>query len=180
MTYSFDQDNSWLDAMVQESPAPQVTKSAKKTTTSKGLYQLSPEAREKHAQHMRLAFAGKKRPASVGAKVSATKRANPYVPTPEQNAKRSAALAGKTRPPEVVAKISKANLGRKNSAEVRAKMSANSAIAKPIMTPTGVFPSCRAAGNWALANGLVNAHMKIRKWLTTHPEMFYYITKDTK
>jgi hypothetical protein len=51
---------------------------------------------------------------------------------------------------------------------------------KPIMTPTGVFPSLKHAAEWAVANGLPNAYKKIGKWLKTHPELFYYITKDTK
>ena len=51
---------------------------------------------------------------------------------------------------------------------------------KPIMTPTGKFPSIRSAAEWAVANGLVNAHKKISKWLKTHPELFYFIPKDTK
>ena len=49
---------------------------------------------------------------------------------------------------------------------------------KPIMTPTGVFPSLKHAAEWAVANGLPNAYKKIGKWLKTHPELFYYIKKE--
>jgi hypothetical protein len=51
---------------------------------------------------------------------------------------------------------------------------------KPIMTPTGVFPSLKHAAEWAQANGLPNAYKKIGKWLKTHPELFYYIKKDSE
>lgn len=50
---------------------------------------------------------------------------------------------------------------------------------KPIMTPSGEFASISLAVEYATKNGLKNAINKIRQWLKTHPQQFYYI-KDTK
>lgn len=87
------------------------------------------------------------------------------------------------------------NFTRGISGEIRAKMSASAkrrrataqtrfsiqqAKFRPIMTPSGSFPSKTAAVEWAQARGLVNAYNKITKWLKTHPELFYYLPKDTK
>jgi hypothetical protein len=59
------------------------------------------------------------------------------------------------------------------SAEHRARNSASKC--RPIMTPTGVFPSRLAAVEWARANGLLNAGRRLDQWLKTNPTQFYYI-----
>jgi plasmid maintenance system antidote protein VapI len=85
------------------------------------------------------------------------------------------------------AKLSAANCGRKLSPQALVNLQSAIALmpggapnARRIMTPSGEFSSKKAAAEWATANGLPNAAMKISKWLKTHPELFYYITKDTK
>ena len=122
----------------------------------------------------------------------------PYVVSDETRARSSAANKGKTVSAETRAKRSEALKGRKRTAEARAKASvslskpksANGRVSiaqsnqarfsKPIMTPSGVFPSLKSASEWAVANGLVNARQKIVAWLVTHPDQFYYVPKDTK
>jgi len=97
--------------------------------------------------------------------------------SPEFCAKVSAGLKGRTLSAETCAKISAARKGRPLSAKQKASL--QGVNAKPIMTPSGVFPSQWAAGEWAQANGLLNAHQKIRKWRKTHPKLFYLIKKET-
>jgi hypothetical protein len=123
----------------------------------------------------------------------------PYVVSDETRARSSAANKGKTVSAETRAKRSAALKGRKRTAEARAKASVSlrgkpksvggrvsiaqsnqARFSKPIMTPTGVFPSLKSASEWAVANGLVNARQKILAWLVTHPDQFYYVPKDTK
>ena len=122
----------------------------------------------------------------------------PYVVSDETRARSSAANKGKTVSAETRAKRSEALKGRKRTAEARAKASVSlskpksadgrvsiaqsnqARFSKPIMTPSGVFPSLKSASEWAVANGLVNARQKIVAWLVTHPDQFYYVPKDTK
>ena len=122
----------------------------------------------------------------------------PYVVSDDTRARSSAANKGKTVSAETRAKRSEALKGRKRTAEARAKASVSlskpksadgrvsiaqsnqARFSKPIMTPSGVFPSLKSASEWAVANGLVNARQKIVAWLVTHPDQFYYVPKDTK
>ena len=122
----------------------------------------------------------------------------PYVVSDETRSRSSAANKGKTVSAETRAKRSEALKGRKRTAEARAKASVSlskpksadgrvsiaqsnqARFSKPIMTPSGVFPSLKSASEWAVANGLVNARQKIVAWLVTHPDQFYYVPKDTK
>jgi hypothetical protein len=69
---------------------------------------------------------------------------------------------------------------KRRQATPRTRIIIQQAKFRPIMTPTGLFPSKRAAADWAESHGLVNAHNKIQKWLKTHPDQFYYVAKDTK
>jgi len=160
MTYDFDSDNSWLDAMVQDAPAKASNPKVITASTSKGLFCWSDDYRAKISD----AIKGKTHTAKTRAQMSATRKGKPRgAHTQEHCAKISAALKGKT-----------------HSVEACAKIQANNSQSKPIMTPTGAFPSKYAAGEWAQAHGLINAHRKINKWLQTHPELFYFIPKEPK
>jgi hypothetical protein len=153
MTYNFDdEDNSWLDASLEAVPV-KITKTEARAT-SKGFWKMSPE------------FCAKVSAGLKGRTLSA-----------ETCAKVSAGLKGRTLSAETCAKISAARKGRPLSAKQKASL--QGVNAKPIMTPSGVFPSQWAAGEWAQANGLLNAHQKIRKWRKTHPKLFYLIKKET-
>ena len=172
MTYSFDEDNSWLDAMVQESPAPKVTKSAKNKAGHKGMWLMPPEFGQKISQ----AQQGHKRHTAQSRQAISNYHKRP------DSVLRSVAVA--TQRTEGIRR-SRANPSDKLQAlwaagNPKGIAACTLAKQKPIMTPTGVFPSLKHAAEWAVANGLPNAYKKIGKWLKTHPEMFYYITKDTK
>jgi hypothetical protein len=52
------------------------------------------------------------------------------------------------------------------------------AVQKPIMTPAGMFPSKKIAGEYYLADGLVNAYKKISRYMIDDPKNWYYITKE--
>jgi hypothetical protein len=96
---------------------------------------------------------------------------------------------------ESLARLSASKLGKKFTPEHRANLSAalkqtyadpnirqkiSERVSKRIMTPTGEFPSVIQAEIWATEHGLKNARGKIRLWLKTHPEQFYFIKKDTQ
>ena len=161
MTYDDQDDLSWLDAMVSEVPVAPVH-TVKPKTASKGLWKMTPEVGAK----ISAALKGKKRTAH----------------TAQTRAKISAAIKGRTHTTQTRAQMSatRKGKGRTHTAQTRAKIQANSSQSKPIMTPTGAFPSKYAAGAWAQAHGLADAHNKINKWLKTHPDQFYYIPKETK
>ena len=177
MTYDFDSDNSWLDAMVQDAPAKASNPKVITASTSKGLFCWSDDYRAKISD----ALKGKTHTAEHKAKISAAIKGKTH--TAKTRDQMSATRKGKSRgahPQEHCAKISAALKGKTHSVEACAKIQANNSQSKPIMTPTGAFPSKSAAGEWAQAHGLINAHRKINKWLKTHPDQFYYIPKDTK
>jgi hypothetical protein len=171
MSYDFDTDNSWLDALVQEVPA-KAQSAAKAKGTTKGKWVMRPEFGQKISQ----AQQGHKRHTAQSRQAISNYHKRP------DSVLRSVDVA--TRRTEGIRR-SRANASDKLRAiwaAARAKGIAAASLAnqKPIMTPTGVFPSFKHAAEWAVANGLPNAGKKIRKWMKSHPEMFYYIPKDTK
>jgi hypothetical protein len=52
--------------------------------------------------------------------------------------------------------------------------------AKAIMTPSGKFASVTLAIEYARSHGVKNPAIKIRDWLKSHPDQFYYIPKEPK
>jgi hypothetical protein len=113
---------------------------------------------------------------------------------------------GKTLSDEHRAKIRAARKNQVFTEETRAKLSASAKIrdkresptketrtkqsesakrngisgkkGRPLKTPNGVFPTVKAAGDKAKLDGVVNAHKKIRKWLSNHPNDYYYISNE--
>jgi hypothetical protein len=138
------------------------------------------EARAK----MSAASKGLPKSAETRARMSASRFGLPK--SDETREKLRTANVGKVLSEETRAKISESRRGHKITEEQRAKMRAwhqanpRTNNAKPIMTPTGQFPSLIAAARWAEQNGLSNARNKIMGWLKTHPDQFYYVEKDTK
>ena len=142
---------------------------------------LTPESRDK----IGAANRGKTLSEETRARMGSSRRGRPR--PQEVKDKLRAANLGKTLSDETRAKIKAASTGRAKSQESRAKMSAwhqanpnHPGSSRPIMTPTGQFPSIKAAGEWAQQHGLVNARNKIEKWLKTHPDQFYYLPKVSK
>jgi hypothetical protein len=185
MTYDFDEDNSWMDALVTKVPVKAVKARAK---TGKK-YQMSPEFCERlrqvnlgktHTAEARAkigaASRGRVMPASHGAKVSANRMG--HAVSAETRAKLRQANLGKTVSAQTRAKISATTKGRKVSAEFCAKISAGKTRA--MMTPVGMFPSRYLFQAWLEAQGVRDVYCKIGKWLKTHPTEVYYIAKVTK
>ena len=171
MSYNFDEDNSWLDALVAEVPVKaSQPKSAKSTTDRK--WRFAPE----HGQKISQAQQGHKRHTAQSRQAISNYHKRP------DSVLRSVAVA--TQRTEGIRR-SRANPSAKLKAlwaagNPRGIEAATLAKQKPIMTPSGVFPSLKHAAEWAVANGLPNAYKKIGKWLKTHPDMFYFVPKDTK
>jgi hypothetical protein len=177
MSYDFDTDNSWLDALVQEVPA-KAQSAAKAKGATKGKWKLTDQAKQKIRAGLVQSWQGPDREARCERQAQITKAA-----WQDNEARRKATSLqhkGKKISAETRAKLGAIGLGRKWSAESLAKRNATRASIDRFMTPSGAFPSKNAAIKWALANGLKNAGPKIAIWLETHPEMFYHIPKDTK
>ena len=165
MSDLFQTDMSWLDIGEQD-PAP-IAKSKRLSTAQLVTWGHPTEIRQKISQAQK----GHKRHTDRSRQAISDyhKRPDSVLRSAEMQAKRTKGI-----------RRSRAN----PSAKLQALWAAGcpqlvAANQKPIMTPTGVFPSVKHAAEWALANGLCNPYKKIGKWLKTHPEMFYYI-KDTK
>ena len=165
----FTTDMSWLDIGEQD-PAP-VSKSKSKSTAQFITWEHPTEIRQKISQAQK----GHKRHTDQSRQAISDyhKRPDSVLRSAEMQAKRTKGI-----------RRSRANPSAKLQAlwaagNPKAVAAATLAKQKPIMTPTGVFPSLKHAAEWAVANGLCNAYKKIGKWLKTHPEQFYYI-KETK
>jgi hypothetical protein len=95
-----------------------------------------------------------------------------------------AVQASKSKPhtEEAIEKIRNANLGLKHDKERVEKMARSrkgqAVYHKPFVTPSGAFPSKKAAIEWATDNGVRNAAGKFDKWIKQRPTEFYYITAD--
>jgi len=164
MTYDFDdEDNSWINALVTEVPIPAVKARTKRKTTGKGLWKMSPEACAKISAGNK----GKVISAEHRARLSFLNKGKKLGPSP---------LRGRKHTPETCALISERLRGHIKgppSAQHRAAISARHS--RPVMTPSGVFPSRKAAVAWAKENGLLNPGVRLDQWLKTHPKMFYYL-----
>jgi hypothetical protein len=170
MSDLFQTDMSWLD-IAEQDPAP-VSKSKGKPRPSRGLWKMSPE----FGQKISLAQQGHTRHTAESRRAISDyhKRADSVLRSAEMQSKRTEGIRrSRANPSDKLQALWAAGNPRGIAAATLAKQ-------KPIMTPTGMFPSLKHAAEWAVANGLCNAYKKIRKWLKTHPEMFYYIPKDTK
>lgn len=152
MTYD-DQDNSWLDAVVQESAVPRTTRTANRDLRVQK-WTWRPEV----CQKISRALKGTQKTAETRAKMSRARKGHEV--TAEHRAKLAAARRGKT-----------------NSADHRAKLRASRC--KTIVLPTGQFESRAAAVDWLTRQGVRNALKKVAKWLRTHPDQVYYLPKDT-
>lgn len=192
MQYDFDQDNSWIDALVTEVPVKTDRKSSNsKSSNSKSgtFWTWGPEMRER----LRQVNLGKTHTAEARAKIGAASKARTW--TAETRAKFIASRMGHAVSAETREKLRQANLGktisaqtraktsattkgRKKSAEFRAKVSAGKTRA--MMTPVGMFPSRYLFQAWLEAQGVRDVYCKIGKWLKTHPTEVYYIAKVTK
>jgi hypothetical protein len=171
MSYNFDEDNSWLDALVAEVPvkasqpkSAQVAQDRKWRMSSDFGQKISQaqQGHKRHTEHSRQAIS------CYHKQADSVLRSAKVAESRTQGIRRSRANPS--------AKL-KAFWASGNPRGIEA---ATLAKQKPIMTPTGVFPSVKHAAEWARANGLLNARNKIGLWLKTHPDMFYYIKKENK
>jgi hypothetical protein len=180
----------------------EITKTKTKTNQkSKNLWRLSPEFCERNRQAQLLAWQQRDRK-EWGEKMrlaqqASRERGTVRTLTPEGlerlrevgrnrrgtttsvevRAKQSAAKKGKKFTLEHRARIGAAMKLKMSNPEIKEKVS--KAVSKPIMTPSGAFASVGQAEAWATQHGLINARDKIRKWIKTHPESFYFIKKET-
>lgn len=88
----------------------------------------------------------------------------------ETKAKLSAAKKGRKKTDEHKKALGAAKKGKPRSEETRAKLSATNST--PLMTPIGLFPSCKAA-----ATAYRVAIATLRKWRKVRPTEFFYVAK---
>lgn len=83
---------------------------------------------------------------------------------------------------ETKEKLRQANLGLKHSKErvnkMKAKRKGQAVYHKCFKTPSGAFPSKKAATEWSLEKGVRNPAGKFDKWIKERPDEFYYISKE--